>query len=267
MKFSYYSKKILFPILLVSLLAVSIHTYGQVSGYLGKRILVGFEVPCIVKLNLMSPIDYTYGYYNENHNFVNTNEYAKVNFLYRPTFKVEYVFTRKSTVQMFVRIFNPKVDIPIFTRDSNSQTLSYTPKSRVKMNTINIGVKYKLYFGDAVSPIGFYNSFGLEYSRMKFDVDTNTFSTDNYQYWNQGSNYAIPEPTTTSNFIASYCFGKQSTLGDHLLMNIGFELAIPIRLKKSEETVAEEDWAKTAGSIQTWKHSFVNVTLGFSLPL
>jgi hypothetical protein len=182
------------------------------------------------------------------------------------------VIRRKSSLEAIIRIFNPKVDAPNLisnVRNTNGdiENRYYVPKDRVKMKTMSFGLRYKWYAGDAISPIGIYQMFGLEYSRAKFEFEDDSFSWYKGNLPNRGPKYKNPDPNTSSIVIVSYGFGKQYALGNTLLMNLGIELGLPFRFPLAESSLTNADWADDNTAIAIRNHALINVTLGFALAL
>ncbi|MFT6802943.1 MAG: hypothetical protein ACJA2N_002134 [Salibacteraceae bacterium] len=273
MKFSNSNKVIHSLITLVILTGISSVGFSQVSGFLGKKLIIGVEVSSMVKFNLLSDFDYKYGTYNASGNFVQGPEYSQVNLRYRPTIRLEYVISRKNSIQGIVRIFNPMVDAPNYivgqpTSWGATEEFVYKPKDRVKMKTINFGLNYKWYMGDALSPVGVFMTLGFEYSQIKFDLEEDSFSNNDSRY-NSSSRitYGNPVPEKTSIIILTYGLGKQYALSNMVLMNVGMEFGLPLRLSKKEPEYEMDEWADKTAAVETRLHSLISVVLGFSLAL
>ncbi|MGB0805479.1 MAG: hypothetical protein ACPGRC_02245 [Salibacteraceae bacterium] len=245
---------------------------SQVSGFLGKRFVVGLEIPTTLKLGIWNDHHYDYGTYNEYGNLTNIPDYKQVSIKYRPTIRLEYVITRKNSLEGIIRIFNPRVNTPSLTENytdiyGNISSKNYIPKERVKMKTMSFGLRYKWFSGAAISPIGIYQVIGLEYSRMKFDFEDDSFSWYKRNGPNAGPEYKNPSINTSSIMIVSYGVGKQYALSNTLLMNIGIDFSLPLRLPKTETSLPNNEWADNTGAIAIRHHALFNITLGFGLAL
>lgn len=254
--------------------SISFHCQSQVSGFLGKRFIIGVEVPAMVKFSLNPGIfdsdDFSYGYYAESDgDYVSTKKYKELSIVYRPTIKLEYVMSRKTSIEGIFRFFSPRVESPDFSENyrigSTTFTRIYVPIERVKMNTTSFGLRFKWYAGDAISPIGIYQAIGMEYSQMKFAFEDNSFSAIK----NNGSAkevlYKNPSPDNESIFIFTYGVGKQHALNHSLLLNFGLEFGIPFAFPSLDSTVEESEWTPKTSGLSLRKHSLINIVLGLSL--
>lgn len=256
--------------ILTFVLIAQMNATSQVSGFLGKRLIIGFEVPATLKVGIWNDYEYTYGTYESDGNFVSREAYGSVSLKYRPTVKLEYVVSRKSSLQFFTRFFTPKVDAAGF-RETQAKEgfnrFSFTPKEKVKMRTINIGLSYKWYAGDAICPIGVYQTVGVEYSMMKFLYETDSFSAFNSEVFPNEIMYKNPSPEKAQVAIITYGVGKQYALGPTLLMNIGAEFGLPLKIYGVETNYSELLWAEHTGAREARYHALLNLVLGFSFAL
>jgi hypothetical protein len=97
---------------------------------------------------------------------------------------------------------------------------------------------------------------------MKFEFTEDSFSSFTSR-GTQKIEYGTPTPEETSIFIITYGVGKQYALSNMILMNLGLELGLPLRLSKVESSYEIENWADKTGAVETRHHSLISVVLGF----
>ncbi len=240
--------------------------FSQVPGYMGKRIALGIDL----NTSVWQRGQFTYGYYSEQGEFTPTLElYPQLYVMFRPTLKLEFATSRKNSIQGFFRMFSskadaPKINIPYESIDGYTLNLTYIPRDLVQMKGLNVGIKITHYFGQQISPIGFYNSFGLEYSRMTFKTSQTNFSA--YHPITKTLEYTDIQPDIGQNIIVSYTLGRQTTLKEKALINFAFEFGFPILFYIPEDGIERQNWAQVNGAKQALNHSAVNFVIGYSLP-
>ena len=157
--------------ILTLLIVISATCFAQPAGLQGKRFIIGLEVatgPSFTFLN-----DYRYlDYYNSTGNTVWQEEPSPFGFVIKPTLYLEYILTRKSSLQVLGRYFTRKVDVESYAgpTSQNSTLVTYHPTERTKATFISGGLRYKFYVNDALAPIGTYQTVALEYNLMHYAI-------------------------------------------------------------------------------------------------
>jgi hypothetical protein len=240
--------------------------HAQVPGYMGKRFAFGIDIAT----TLWQRGDYQYGQYSDTGAYEQTLDlYRNIYVIIRPTIKLEYAISRKNSIHTFARFFSTKidaskVDIPYLDDEGLTRYYIYTPKDLVKMSGINLGIKLTHYFGRQISPIGFYNSFGIEYSKMTFSHSETNFSRYNEE--SKSVDFIAIEPNVGQNLIFTYTIGRQTTLKEKGLINFAFEFGIPVLLTETNFRIRKDEWAETTAKTEAIRHSLVNFIIGYSLP-
>jgi len=242
----------------------TLSSYAQISGYQGKRFLIGFSLPMSAGYDLKS----------ENFYYATPKGAAQLKdiswFYYRvkPTVYLEYVVNRKSSFQVFSRFMSSKIDIkPIGIKNS-----VYYPTDRMNVNSIAMGLKYKLFIGANINPIGHYFAISIEYITSTYDSEGVKFYTDDYK-----KAYTMNKEVAGS-FVPSISLGNQSPLGSHLLLDIGLETGLPIAtiinnaqsfiplLDDLELYYVEyQDWAKVNVGNHLFRSYIVSFKIGITI--
>jgi hypothetical protein len=181
------------------------------------------------------------------------------------------VLNRKNSIQAYGRFFSSKIDITEFTdfEKSTNENTSFYPDGRAKAKTMAFGMKYRIFTGDGLSPVGKYLSFGAEYASNKFDFKDTKFLT--YDRFNK-TIYNEPINEAVSTLILTFGFGTQYPLGKSIMFNLGGEAGLPFSLLWSnpfgDGGYAEppsEDWVKVNSKNHFFRSYIFNITVGLAL--
>ena len=250
---------------IIAFIFISIIANAQAPGYMGKKVSIGIDVPMIVTgFDIFGLTDGDYYYVKPNPSggtsYAN-HEYSTIVFKYKPTLFLDFVLSRRTSIQVIARYFTSKVDVHSYYIDTLGSTVTYDPSDRSKTRSIAFGLRYKLFYGYGISPIGKYFSFGLEYASTKFLVDETPF------YSNQGE-IGYPKNTTSFAVIPTFGMGIQQPISGSLLFNFGFEAGIPINPKnKGLSYTYSNDWANQNSAKNIRQSYLINVNIGISLVL
>lgn len=249
----------------VMLLIVNL-SFGQAPGFMGKKLIIGAEASMIVVLNGVSllgggPTDFQYIRMDESGEpYIEYVELNGLSFNIKPTFYVEYVLNRKSSLQLMTRMFNSLQDVTGYYEQEGSSSYYYYPTDKVKSKTFSLGIRYKKFKGSSINPVGKYFSVGLEYATMKFLMDDVSFFTSDL------SNQGQPTNIKSSTLIPTFGLGTAHPLGSSLLLNFGIEFGYPINnlINSKNNEVRSDNWA-VINSLGTFKnHYFINITIGLA---
>ena len=249
----------------ILILTVSTGSYGQAPGFMGKRFLIGFEAPMIAGFDFFDRSnDYTY-YEVTSKNELKPidHDYSKFYYKVKPTLSLEYVFNRKSSVQVFGRFFKSKNDITNYYTEIAGSTYNFYPKGRVAIQSNSFGLKYKLIRGSGINPVGKYYTFGLERVFSKYLLDDDHFAakTDFNEVIFQN-----PAVTKTSTWAFTFGFGSQQPLSKNLLFIFGAEIGMPFSwFTKISGSGIDTDWAENNRKTNYSRSYLFNINIGLAL--
>lgn len=278
-----HAKQLKFKTLLTSfgisllLIGTGINVQAQAPGYLGKRFLIGIELPMVAGIDIKRD-NFSYLEEDKNGNFSKVSkDYFFLYYKVKPTVNLEYVLNRKSSIQVFGRFFSSKIDISPFYDTVGTEIQQFYPIDRAKAKTTSFGLKYKIFTGDGLSPVGKYISFGAEYASNKFEFqDKHFINNEGYQLI-----YREPQSTVSRTLVLTFGFGSQYPLGKSLIFNVGGELGLPLSIFSNydflyaldpsylfdpdSETPPSEEWAKPNSKNNFFRSYIFNITVGLAL--
>ena len=254
-------------IFILFLVLTTNYSQAQAPGLVGKRFLIGAEVPMIVNGLLFSNDGYIYYDYGDTKGlYISSEENEGLAFRIKPTLTLEYILNRKTSFQAVVRYFNPTVHL-----NGYSDTLvtggvisnvNFKPTESTKMRNIVVGAKFKFFGGSNINPLGFYGYVGAEYYMQSLNFSDKNFIT----LGNDGSPiYRNPTQTKSSNLLVTGGFGRQYTFGSKILMNLGLDVSLPItNTGYSNLEYNSINYADKKSNQEIWNYAF-NVNIGFSI--
>jgi hypothetical protein len=256
------NNNISFVILIIFTTIIGGTSHAQAPGYMGKRFLVGIEVPMVAGLDF-SKENFDYRTYNADgtYDYLSGATYSELFIRYKPSVTLEFVLNRKSSLQVFAQYSSAKTDIGDFTEESNGNLNTFYPSGRVPANTIAYGLRYKKFKKSGLNPVGKYFSFGLEYATTTFVVEEGIFTSYNFN----GVITSIPSNLTASTFIPTFGFGTQTPMGSNLLFNLGLNFGLPFsQFTSKNDLPSSDEWAESNIRNNNWKSSLVNIVIGLS---
>ena len=250
---------------------------AQAPGYLGKRFLIGIEAPMIGGYDLRKN-NFEYMVENSKGSYrLENKDFFPLYFKIKPTINVEFVLNRKTSIQAFGRFFSSKIDITPFYDTVGTENQKFYPIDRAKAKTVSFGLKYKIFTGDGLSPVGKYISFGAEYASNSFEFKDDHFINDHgYEAISRE-----PQSTNSRTLVFTFGFGTQYPVGKNLIFNLGGELGLPLSvfggldflnywgdpeaIFEDPDTPTSVEWAKLNSKNNFFRSYLFNITVGLSL--
>lgn len=239
-------------------LTIVLTNAGTVSaqGYIGKKFAIGFELPMNMGINSQSSFTYkTPDKFGELQDVEIDPE--KWYFNARPSINLELILNRKSSIQILYRYFTDVIDVSDFIYQGER----YYPNAKSRMNSQGMGLKYRFWRRDGLSPLGKYLSFGVEYIASNVTVQDRQFHSI------LGKTYS-PD-TKTNHFGGSFGFGTQYSLSPKTVFNFGIELGLGYSIADNGDALAfnltADEWAKINSKTSINRAYIINVVMGISL--
>ena len=235
------------------------------SGYMGKRLTVGYE------LN-------TFGAWIRP----NANDSIGISsFNTKKQFYIDWVTDRRTAFGVTYKHYRTTAhfterDVEYIGSNSSGGSFScfLRPQNNAPMFVNHYGLYGKFFYGSEIAPLGSYLLIGLERIRWRvapnpttFDHDPDPFQQGNCFDSNPVMNH---EPRMHATML-NMAIGKQRVLFDHVVLSYGLQMgwvfgAIgeidPFATTILEERYNEENYIKTVTRSRLFNHNFFNVQLG-----
>ena len=220
---------------IVILLFISSSFFGQVSGYLGKRISIEGDigaVPDFIALIGYGHKKYKITYDSFSGKYIYESKYiypsSRLTMILNSRLKVGYCLSDKAEISFSINRIRNKFTFRNYSgtnRDWDEKTFYTIDKLQVKYNVLEYGINLKIYRGEFIAPLGKFVTFGVGI------VSASAINREDLKVTYLPKGGGFPPETVQTNSDASF-----------FKLNIGIGKSLMISDKISFKYLAEFNW-------------------------